>query len=86
MRGLSYLMCFRLHNNAAHGQIMGRQFQPNFVPRHPGGSPGAPPAGNVRQHAVSIGQFYSIHPARQNFNYGTFNFEGTFSGHVNTSG
>ena len=43
-------------------------------------------AGYMRQDTVPISKFYSIHLVRQNFNYGTFNFDGTFSGHVKISG
>ena len=37
-------------------------------------------------NSVPISQFNPKHLVRQNFDYGTFNFDGTFSGHVRISG
>ena len=85
MRALSYLKYLRFHNDPPFRQVVGRHFQPNFVS---GGQVGkAQPrfASHIRQQPVPISQFNSIHLVRQNFDYGTFNFDGTFSGHVKIS-
>jgi hypothetical protein len=86
MLELSYLTCLPFHDEAPPRQITGRHFQLDFVSGRQAGKAQAGLAGNIRQHPVSVGQFYSTHLVRQNLNYVTFNFDGTFSSHVKISG
>ena len=86
MRGLSYLNRLRSYNYAPRRQIVGRQFQPDFVSGRQASKTQPRFAGHKRQQPMSISQFYPIHLIWQKFNYDTFNLDGTFSGHVKISG
>ena len=85
MHGLSYLIRLRLPNDTANRQIVRRQLYLDPVPRRQAGKGQTRSTGDEPQQPVSISQFHPIHVPRQNFNYDTFNFDGTFSGHVKTS-
>lgn len=84
MRELSYFVFPA--DDAALRQVVRRHFQNHFLTRRQAGR--IPPglALEMRQYAMSIGQFDPVHPARQRFHYRAFNFDGTRSGHVKISG
>src|SRR5712671_1447181 len=87
MLGLSYsLNRLRFHNNAPFRQVVRRHFQIHFVPERIPRETHSRFARDIRQDPMAVGQFHPIRLVRQNFDYGTCNFDGTLSGHVKISG
>ncbi len=83
---INYLFFLSFDNYPARRQIARRQFQLNPVANRQLRKTQTSFAAHKRQKPVAIAQLHPIPVVRQNFHYGTFSFDGTFSGHVKICG
>src|SRR6266540_1831802 len=86
MRELSCLNDLVLCGNAALRQIVRRHFHRYFVAGRKADPLRAGLPRRICQKPMPVREFHPKQDVLQNFHYGTFNFDGIFSRHVNISG